>query len=71
MTEIVVKVGSVTNAHRAKRVLEKNGYRCRVQRSHKITKGEGCGYSVVTNCDESTLRELLANAVVRIISVST
>ena len=69
MAEIKIKVGSVTNAQRAKKVFELSGYRALIRRSLTIKKGEGCGYSVVVKCDAPTARALLKKAGIRIISV--
>lgn len=69
MAEIQVKVGSVTNAQKAKRLLKQNGYYCYIRRSADIKKGEGCGYSVIFRGDSEKGLNILENSGIRIISV--
>ena len=69
MAEIWIKVGSITNAQRAKRELIENGFSAKISRSQKIKKGEGCGYSILTDCEKQNALRLLKKAGIRIISV--
>ncbi len=69
MTEICVKVGSVTNAQKGKRVLNHHGYSCKIRRALSIRKGDGCGYMLQFTGDEEAALHLLRRAGVRIISV--
>ena len=71
MAEITVKVGSITNAQKAKRILLKNGYSVTIKRAEQIKKGDGCGYSVVFFGDKQNAVKLLKKAGIKIISVST
>lgn len=71
MAEIRVKVGSVTNAQRAKRALLSHGMQATVKRAIHIKKGDGCGYSVVFYGDVDAGLGYIKNAGIKIISVST
>lgn len=69
MTETQVKLSSVTNATRAKRILVNNGFRAYIIRSSELEKGNGCGYSVVFSGDAEKGTELLRNSGIRINAV--
>ncbi|MBQ3431458.1 MAG: hypothetical protein IJG23_01595 [Clostridia bacterium] len=69
MTEITVKVGSVTNAQKGRRILQRNGIHAVVKRSVHIRKGDGCGYTIVFNGERQTGIQLLQKAGIKIISV--
>ena len=71
MAEITVKVGSVTNAQKAKRILLKKGYRAAVKRTSQIKKGDGCGYSIVTQGDSGTVLSILKQAGINTVSVAS
>ena len=71
MTEITVKVGSVTGAQKGKRILLKHGYRASIKRATHIKKGEGCGYGIVTQGDANKVISILKEAGIKIISVTT
>ena len=71
LAEITVKVGSITNAQKAKRVLLRSGYSVTIRRAEQIKKGDGCGYSVVFLGDKQNAVKLIKKAGVKIISVST
>ena len=62
MSEIHIKAGSVTNAQRIESLLKKNGYKAMIRRSSRISKGEGCGYSVVVKGDAEKVSELINNS---------
>ena len=44
-----VKLGSVTNAQRAQKLLAKNGFVSRVSRLQNPKAGDGCGYVIRAN----------------------
>lgn len=55
-----IKVGSVTNAQRAREALRKNGIKSYLQRLENPEPGDGCGYVVEigeTNKDVSAILE--------------
>lgn len=54
----LIKVGTVTNAERARYVLKNNGYNTSVARIKNPKKGDGCGYAVELRTDniEGALR---------------
>lgn len=52
-----IKMGSVTNAQRAKRLLQTKGYKPILKRIENPQPSDGCGYVVrVTSDDEQVLR---------------
>ena len=57
----MIKVGSVTNAQRAKNILNSNGYRAMIARVVNPSKEDGCGYAVRINCND-------VNAAIRLLS---
>ena len=69
MAEITVKVGSVTNAQKGKRILVKNGFHAKVKRAAILRKGDGCGYTIVFQGNSEQGIQLLKQAGIRIISV--
>lgn len=44
---ILIKVGSITNAQRSVKLLKANGYKAQLKRLEKPTKADGCGYAVI------------------------
>ena len=46
MKKIIIKVGSVTYAMKARSVLLRYGYRAQIIKTAQPRKNEGCGYSV-------------------------
>ncbi|MBR0415401.1 MAG: DUF3343 domain-containing protein [Clostridia bacterium] len=70
MAEIRVKVGSVTNAQKAKKVLLNNGIHAAIKRAVQIKKGDGCGYSVVFVGEREPALLYLKQAGIKIISVT-
>lgn len=46
MKKIIIKVGSVTYAMKARSILQRYGYRAQIIKTAKPQKNEGCGYSV-------------------------
>lgn len=59
---LYIKVGSITNAQRAKSVLMKYSVRSRVERAEQIKQGDGCGYIVkVYDDDENKILNILKN----------
>ena len=59
--QIMVMVASVTYAIRGRDILRNLGYKADIERSPGTMDRVGCGYSVITNCDEATAREILAS----------
>ena len=47
MNKLVIKVGSVTYALKAKDILRGRGIKSVIRKTPNPAKGEGCGYSVV------------------------
>lgn len=63
-------VGSITNAMRGKRILEKEGIPAYVHRSSNAAEGDGCGYSLLVTRDANRAVEYLRRGGVRLIRVS-
>ena len=68
MSEITIKVGSVTAAQRGKRILSHYGYHCKIERSKNFRKGDGCGYVLSFSGDREEAVNLLKKGGVKIIS---
>lgn len=47
-----IKVGTVTNAQRAKHALGEKGIKATVTRLKHPEKADGCGYTVRVSCDD-------------------
>lgn len=57
-----LKVGSVTNAQRAVKVLKRKGYKSNVSRIKNPSKSDGCGYAVKVNTENiSAVLHILNN----------
>ena len=65
----IVKLGSITNAQKALRVLKGSGYKAYLSRIEKPKSSEGCGYTVRVYDEEAV--SLLKKKGVRIIEVET
>ncbi len=50
---ILIKVGTVTNAQRAVRLLKIYGIKAYIQRLEKPKKEDGCGYAVKVKADNT------------------
>ncbi|MBQ9229410.1 MAG: DUF3343 domain-containing protein [Eubacterium sp.] len=63
-----LRLGSITNAQRAKRVLLENGYHAYITRVENPTANDGCGYAVRLHCDSMDgVTRLLKEAGIRLI----
>ena len=58
---LYIKVGSITNAQRAQKVLKKNGYRSSVRRNDTPSKNDGCGYMIVVDSSSDDPVNILKN----------
>lgn len=69
---LYIKVGSITNAQRAKSVLMKYSVRSQVQRAEQIKQGDGCGYMIkVYDDDEDKILKILKNNGINSLGVET
>ncbi|MBQ9516687.1 MAG: DUF3343 domain-containing protein [Eubacterium sp.] len=48
----IVKVGTITNAQRAKYALKSKGYKVNITRIAKPKSGDGCGYALEIVCSD-------------------
>ncbi len=71
MANHYLHVGSITNAMRGKKLLEKAGYRAFIHRSSNPPQGDGCGYSLLVTEREGQAKQILVNAGVRVVRIST
>ena len=62
---LYIKVGSITNAQRAKTVLNKNKIKASVKRLENPKPGDGCGY--VVKAEESDIMEILEKNAIRVL----
>lgn len=51
---LYIKVGSITNAQRAQKILRSKGYRAQIKKIDNPSPGDGCGYALLvdTQSDE-------------------
>ena len=66
---IYIKVGSVTNAQRAKSILQRNGVRSYMQRLENPAPGDGCGYVLRVEDRRENAVELLQRNGIKILGV--
>lgn len=59
MRKVIIKVGSVTYAMKAKNILQRYGMRASVIKTVSTKKNEGCGYSVAVENPHQNVAELL------------
>lgn len=65
-----IKLGAITNAQRAQRILRMNGYSPSISRIQNPGPGDGCGYIVSVSGDKSVLDILRSNGI-KILGVET
>ncbi len=63
-----IKVGSVTNAQRANRLLRSKGVKASFHRMDNPLPQDGCGYAVSVN-DKSTALDILQKANIKVLGV--
>lgn len=59
-------VSSITNAMRAKAILEQNGIRAFINRSYDDCVKNGCGYCVIVKCHFEKAERLMRSVGIRI-----
>ncbi len=67
MRKLLIQVGSVTYAMKAKSVLQANGLRASVVKTANPKKNEGCGYSVAVEDPKVNVAVLLQREHVEIL----
>ena len=66
----VIKLGSITNAQRAQKLLSKEGISARVSRLSNPKSGDGCGYIIKAyNKDSEKIMHILSNEGINILGV--
>lgn len=63
-----IKVGSVTNAQRATRLLRSKGIKANFHRMDNPLPQDGCGYAVSVS-DKSVALQILQNANIKVLGV--
>lgn len=64
----VIKVGSITNAQRASKILRSHGYKSTLTRLENPLPSDGCGYVIKVAAENSdTVVKLLKNAGVAVL----
>lgn len=64
---LYIKVGSITNAQRAKNVLNKNKIKASVKRLDNPKPGDGCGYVVKAEESNRNIIEILEKNSIRVL----
>lgn len=62
MFDLYIKVGSITNAQRAQRILREKGYKASIKRVENPTEADGCGYLVAVRCDSEAPVRILSDS---------
>lgn len=70
MGNYYIHVGSITNAMRGKKLLEKVGIRSFMHRTSQPGKEDGCGYRLLVTEDVVRAEQILRNRGIRVIRVS-
>ena len=70
MANYYIHVGSITNAMRGRKLLEKQGIRAYLHRSTHPVENDGCGYHLLMTESPGRAEEILRKAGVRIIRIS-
>lgn len=66
---LYIKAGSVTNAQRAKGLLQRNGIKSYMQRLENPAPGDGCGYVLRVEDRGANVVELLERNGIKILGV--
>lgn len=62
-----IKVGSVTNAQRAVKLLRSRGFKPTLSRIENLQPNNGCGYEIKVRADDDGVINLLRNAGITIL----
>ncbi|MDE6385033.1 MAG: DUF3343 domain-containing protein [Eubacterium sp.] len=66
---LYIKGVSVTNAQRARNILQKNSIKAYVQRLENPSPGDGCGYVIKTEDNSRNAKEILEKNGIRVLGV--
>lgn len=66
---LYIKVGSITNAQRARSVLNKNSIKASVLRLDNPKPGDGCGYVVKVQENDKNIVDILEKNSIRVLGV--
>ncbi|MDD6604201.1 MAG: hypothetical protein PUE73_07750 [Eubacteriales bacterium] len=58
-----IKLGAITNAQRAQRLLRAKGYKPTLSRIKNPQPGDGCGYMITVNADNGVMDILKENGI--------
>lgn len=64
-----IKVGSITNAQRANKLLHMHGYRSTITRLENPSHSDGCGFVIEVHDTRDTAVDLLKKYGIRILGV--
>lgn len=59
---MLIKVGSITNAQRSVKILASKGYKAGIQRMQNPKGSDGCGYGVTIRADSDEPIKILEKA---------
>lgn len=59
MTNLYIKVGSITNAQRGRVFLQSHGYKAEIKKIENPSRSDGCGYMLVLSSDDDKPLEIL------------
>lgn len=66
---LYIKVGSITNAQRARNILQKKSVKAYVQRIENPAPGDGCGYAVRVESDSKNAVPILEKNGIKVLGV--
>ncbi len=66
---LYIRVGSITNAQRGRRILKIEGYSAFIKKAENPSNSEGCGYALVVQADDEKPLEILRRSRIKILGV--
>ena len=57
-----IKVGSITNAQRSRKILAERGYKAQIKRADNLNADDGCGWVVAVRSSSDEPVKILKNA---------
>ncbi|MBR3737117.1 MAG: DUF3343 domain-containing protein [Eubacterium sp.] len=65
---LTIKLGSVTNAQRARKILSQNGYSSKLSRLSNPKSGDGCGYVLhINSSDSARILQILESSGIKVL----
>ncbi|MBQ6825497.1 MAG: DUF3343 domain-containing protein [Clostridia bacterium] len=69
MKKYLIVTGTVTYAVKGKVILNRKGFKAKVEKLTEIKSNQGCGYAIAVTGDIEKIRELLISSGVKILEI--